>query len=213
MNKKPSISTLFLDIGGVLLSDGWDHYSRKAAAKLFNLDYSDMEERHRINFETYELGKMTFKEYLNRVIFYKKQSFLSNDFKKFIYQQSTSHPKMIALFIHLKKEYGLKIGVISNEGRELNEYRIKKFKLNRFIDFFISSSFVNMRKPDTAIFRMALDIAQVNVSESIFIDNQPLFVKIAQEFGMKGICHSDYESTVLKLHSFGLDMLPTTNHV
>lgn len=121
-----------------------------------------------------------------------------------MFQQSTPYPQMIALFVHLKKRHHLKIGAVSNECRELNEYRIKKFKLNEFIDFFISSCFVNLIKPDRSIFRMALDVAQINASESIYIDNQPMFVKIAEEFGMKGICHTDYDSTVSKLASFGL---------
>lgn len=205
MKPKNHISTLFLDIGGVLLTDGWDRESREKASKLFNLDHEEMEERHRLNFETYELGKMTLDEYLNRVVFYRRRAFSADDFKTFMFEQSQPFPKMMALFVHLKKKYSLKIAVISNEGRELNGYRIKKFKLNDFIDFFISSSFVNLRKPDTCVFRMALDIAQVNASQSIYIDNQPMFVKIAGEFGMKGICHSDFESTVSKLCALGLD--------
>lgn len=208
MNKKHHISTLFLDIGGVLLSNGWDHYSRQEAAKVFQLDYDEIEERHQINFETCELGKMTLDVYLNRVIFYQKRNFSQDEFKKFMYQQSKSYPQMIALFIQLKKQYGLKVAVISNEGRELNEYRIKKFKLNDFIDFFISSSIVNLRKPDADIFSLALDIAQINASESIYIDNNPLFVKIGEGFGMKGIHHTDYDSTVAKLQEFGLTIMP-----
>ncbi len=208
MNEENHISTLFLDIGGVLLTDGWDRNSRKMAAKTFKLDHDDMEERHHLNFETYELGKMTLDKYLDRVIFYQNRNFSADEFKTFMYQQSQSYPKMIELIIHLKKEYGLKTAVVSNEGRELNEYRIKKFKLSDFIDFFISSSIVNLRKPDTDIFSLALDIAQVNAGESIYIDNQPIFVEIAEGFGMKGICHTDYGSTSTKLQAFGLNLIP-----
>lgn len=211
MYKVFHISTLFIDIGGVVISDGWDHHSRQKAVKLFKLDNDEMEKRHRINFETYELGKMTLDEYLDHVVFYQARNFSKHEFKTFMFQQSISFPQMIELFIHLKKEYGLKIAAISNEARELNEYRIKKFKLNDFIDFFISSSFVNLRKPDAAIFRLALDIAQVNPNESIYIDNQPLFVKIGEGFGMKGINHIDYNSTKKQLKAFGLEIL-TTNH-
>ncbi|WP_017258802.1 HAD family hydrolase [Pedobacter arcticus] len=210
VNKNP-ITTLFLDIGGVLLSDGWDHYARQDAAKEFKLNYDEMEERHRLNFETYELGQMTLATYLERVVFYQKRDFSLDDFKTFMFQQSLPHPEMISLFIHLKKKYGLKVGVISNEARELNEYRIKNFKLNEFVDFFVSSSFVNLRKPDVAIFSLAIDIAQINPSESIYIDNQPLFVEIGRGFGMKGISHIDYKSTVEKLKEFGLNLTQTTH--
>jgi putative hydrolase of the HAD superfamily len=204
--KENHISTLFLDIGGVLLSDGWDRNSRQKAAKKFELDHDEMEERHHLNFETFELGKMTLKTYLNNVIFYKSRHFSMDEFEIFMQQQSVPYPEMISLFIELKKRYGVKVAVISNEARELNEYRIKKFKLNNFIDFFISSSFVNLRKPDADIFTMALDISQVKANETIYIDNQPLFVKIAEEFGMKGVCHINYNSTVNQLEKLGLSI-------
>lgn len=204
MNKEHQISTLFLDIGGVLISDGWDRNSRQKASKIFKIDHDEMEQRHHINFETYELGKITLATYLERVVFYQSRDFTLNDFKTFMFQQSISYPETIKFFIQLKQKYGLKIGVISNEGRELNEYRIKKFKLNDFIDFFISSCFVNLIKPDEAIFSLALDIAQVNASESIYIDNQPMFVEIGKAFGMKGIVHTDYHSTVAQLQKLGL---------
>jgi len=208
MKKENRITTLFLDIGGVLLSDGWDRNSRKTSAETFHLDHLDMEDRHHLNFETYELGKMTLDEYLDSVVFYKKRDFNRDEFKAFMYEQSRPQPEMITLIINLKKDYDLKIAVISNEGRELNEYRIKKYKLNEFIDFFISSSFVNLRKPDASIFRLALDVAQVDPAESIYIDNQPLFVSIAERFGMKGIWHTDLQSTTQQLNAFGLTLIP-----
>jgi putative hydrolase of the HAD superfamily len=211
MNEQYHITTLFLDIGGVLLTDGWDRNSRQEAAETFHIDHDDMEERHHLNFETYELGKMSLETYLDRVIFHQTRDFSTDEFKTFMYRQSQPFPKMIDLIIHLKKEYSLKVAVISNEGRELNEYRIKQFKLNDFVDFFISSSIVNLRKPDAGIFSLALDIAQVNAAESIYIDNQPMFVKIAESFGMKGICHTDYDSTAAKLHSFGVALI-TADH-
>lgn len=211
MKTENHITTLFLDIGGVILTDGWDRNSRKAGAEIFHLNHQDMEERHHLNFETYELGKMSLDEYLESVVFHKKRHFTPDDFKAFMYEQSRPLPGMIALITHLKKEHGLKIVVISNEGRELNEYRIKKFKLNTFIDFFISSSFVNLRKPDAAIVRLALDIAQVNPAESIYIDNQALFVEIAERFGMKGIWHTEIASTADQLNALGLTLIPATN--
>jgi putative hydrolase of the HAD superfamily len=208
MKKENRITTLFLDIGGVLLSDGWDRNSRKAASQTFHLDHDDLEERHHLNFETYELGKMSLDEYLDSVVFYKKREFNRDEFKTFMYEQSLPQPEMITLIINLKKDYDLKIAVVSNEGRELNEYRIKKYKLNELIDFFISSSFVNLRKPDASIFRLALDVAQVDPAESIYIDNQPLFVSTAERFGMKGIWHTDLQSTTQQLNAFGLTLIP-----
>lgn len=199
-----SITALFLDIGGVILNNGWDHEDREKAAKAFNLDLSDMESRHRQTFDTFEIGKISLREYLNRVIFYKTRSFTANDFEKFMFEQSRELDGMIGLFNLLKKKYNLKIAAVSNEGRELNAYRIQKFNLRNFIDFFISSCYVHLRKPDEDIFRMALDVAQVPVDQALYIEDRTMFVQVAQNLGIKGIMHADYASTKEKLASFGL---------
>ena len=154
------ITTLFLDIGGVLLTNGWDHQARKLAAKTFDLDLDEMEDRHHLTFDTYEVGKLTLKQYLSRVVFYQKRPFTPREFREFMFAQSKPFPQMIELVRKVKVRHGLKVAVVSNEGRELNTYRIRKFKLDGFVDSFISSCFVHVRKPDADIFRLALDIAQ-----------------------------------------------------
>lgn len=206
MKNKTPVTTIFTDIGGVLLTNGWDREARKKAIELFKLDAIETEERHHLTFDTYEVGKLTLDEYLQRLVFYKKRNFSPEEFKKFMYKQSKPFPEMINLLKTLKEKYNLKIAVISNEGRELNNYRIKTFGLNTFIDFFISSSFVHFRKPDADIFKLALDVAQVPKQYLLYIDDRPLFVQVAAAEGMKGIIHSDYESTVIKLKSFGLEL-------
>ena len=199
-------SALFLDIGGVLLTNGWDHNSRKEAAKKFELDYEEMNERHHLTYDTYESGKLSLKEYLDRVVFYDERSFSHDEFKAFMFEQSKPFPKMIELIRSLKTKYGLKVGVISNEGRELTEHRIMKFELGTFVDFFISSCFVHFRKPDTDIYQMALDVAQVFPDRSVYIDDRAMFVHVAQGLGLNSINHSDYHSTRTALESFGLSL-------
>jgi len=195
---------VFLDIGGVLLTDGWDHHARKRAATNFNLEWAEMEDRHQLNFNTYEEGKLTLEEYLSRVVFYQERSFTRAQFRRFMFAQSKPYPEMIELVAQLKVRHGLKLAVVSNEARELNEYRIRKFKLDGFVDFFISSCFVHVRKPDADIFRLALDIAQVPARQVVYIENTPMFVQIAEGFGIRSILHTDYCSTRAKLASFGL---------
>jgi len=205
MNKQTtSITALFLDIGGVLLTNGWDHHARHRAASKFNLDWDEMQDRHLLNFEIYEEGKVTLEEYMSRVVFYKERAFTPAEFQDFLFAQSEPYAEMIGLVVHLKVRYGLKVFVVSNEARELNLYRIHKFKLDAFVDAFISSSFVHLRKPDTEIFRFALDIAQTPIEQIVFIDNTPMFVQIAQGLGIQSILHTDYASTCAKLASFGL---------
>jgi HAD superfamily hydrolase (TIGR01509 family) len=204
--KKPlPITTLFVDVGGVLLTDGWDHLARRRAAKKFGLNWPEMDQRHRLVFETHEEGKLSFEEYLGWVVFYEKRPFTRNQFRDFMFAQSKAYPKMLGLLAQLKMRNGLKIVVISNESREVNAYRIRTFKLDRIVDMFISSCFVQTRKPDVAIFRLALDLAQTAPTKAIFIDNTPMFVEIADRLGMHGILHVDYESTCAKLASLGIE--------
>ncbi len=183
MDKMIPISTLFLDIGGVLLTDGWGHKFRKMAVKEFHLNQQEMEDRHQSVFETFELDKITMEEYLNLVIFYEQRTFTPAQFKEFMFARSESDPQMIGLIRQLKARYRLKIVAVSNESRELNDYRIHKFRLNEFIDAFISSCYVGIRKPDPDIFRLALDIAQVPTEQIVYIENTPILVEIAEGLG------------------------------
>jgi putative hydrolase of the HAD superfamily len=97
----------------------------------------------------------------------------------------------------------LKIAVVSNEARDLNAYRIRKFRLDGFVDAFISSCFVHIRKPDAEIFRLALDIALAPARQVLYIENTPMFVQIAEGLGIRSILHTDYKSTRAKLATFG----------
>jgi putative hydrolase of the HAD superfamily len=198
------ITTLFLDIGGVLLTNGWDHNSRRRAAETFGLDYDEMSERHHLTFDTYEEGKLSLEEYLNRVVFYEDRSFSREEFKKFMYAQSKPYPEMINLIRDLKKRYGLRIAAVSNEGRELTIYRVQQFELKTFVDFFVSSCFVHYRKPDADIYRIALDISQAKLEQVVYIDDRGLFVEVAREVGIAGIIHKGYETTRMSLEGLGL---------
>jgi len=204
MKRIAPITALFLDVGGVLLTNGWDHHARKRAATHFKLELAGMEDRHHLTFDTYEEGKLTLEEYLGRVVFYQKRPFTQAQFRRFMFAQSKPFPQMIELICKLKAKYGLKIAVVSNEARELNAYRIRKFKLAGFVDSFISSSFVHVRKPDADIFRLALDIAQVPARQVVYIEDTPMFVQVAEGLGIRSILHTDYRSTCAKLASFGL---------
>lgn len=206
MGNSNLITTLFLDIGDVLLTNGWGHKSRIAAAKAFNLNYDEMQNRHRLIMATFEEGKITLSEYLNRIIFYKERSFTPEIFREFMFAQTAPNKEMIELMRQLKEKYHLKIVVINNEARELNEYRINKFQLNKFVDFFISSCFVHIRKPDADIFRLALDIAQVLPENVLYIEDTQMFVDIARDFGIRSIKHINKLSTSAELASFGLSV-------
>jgi putative hydrolase of the HAD superfamily len=201
-----TINTLFLDIGGVLLTNGWDHNARRRAAQQFHLDYEEMNERHHLTFDTYEEGKLNLDEYLDRVIFYREQPFSREVFRQFMFDQSQPYPDMIDLIRDLKTRYHLKVAAVSNEGRELTAHRIQTFELGRFIDFFIVSSFVHFRKPDADIYRMAIDVAQVRPEQVLYIEDRGMFVDEARGLGLGAIRHSSYAATREALASFGLSL-------
>ncbi len=196
------IKTVFLDIGSVLLTNGWDTKSRKLASIKFNLDYEDFEARHADLFALYEEGKISLDYYLDKAVFYKEYPFSKNEFKDFMFDQSQFYPEMVNLFAGLKDKYKFKLISINNEGLELSIYRINKFSLNLLFDFFITSCFVHMRKPDENIFKLALNLSYTKPDESIFIDDRSFNVETAANLGFNAFQHINYESTKEKLSKF-----------
>ncbi|MFN2131496.1 MAG: HAD-IA family hydrolase [Anaerolineae bacterium] len=200
------IEALFLDIGGVLLTNGWDHHMRRQAADRFRFDYEEMNDRHHMTFDTYEVGKLSLDEYLQRVVFYEPRSFTLEEFKTYMFAQSQPYSDMIELVRKLRDRYGLKVAAVSNEGRELTVYRIHEFALDEIIDYFISSCFVHFRKPDVDMYRMALDIGSVTPERAVYIEDRPMFVEVAQSLGINGIRHNGYRFTREALKAFGLEL-------
>jgi putative hydrolase of the HAD superfamily len=198
------ISTLFLDIGGVLLTNGWDRNARTLAAENFSLDFHDLDERHHLTYDTYEAGKISLDEYLNRIVFYQPRSFTREEFKNFVFQYSQPYPEMLTLVRRLKSKYQLKTVAVSNEGRELTEYRIQKYNLGEIIDFFVSSCFVHLRKPDIEIYKLALDISQTSVVQVVYLDDRSMFTEVAKGLGIHTVLHRDASSTQSALADLGL---------
>jgi putative hydrolase of the HAD superfamily len=208
MKSSPHITTLFVDIGGVLLTDGWDHNARRRAARTFGLERAELEERHHLSSEIYEEGRLTLDEYLALVVFHKRRGFTQAQFRRFMYAQSRSHPEMLALVSWLKRSHGLKVAAVSNEGRELNAHRIRAFELDGIVDAFISSSFFHVRKPDPQLFRIALDVVQRPVREVAYLENTPLFVEIAESLGIRSILHRGVQPTRAAFGALGLRIGP-----
>jgi putative hydrolase of the HAD superfamily len=113
-------------------------------------------------------------------------------------------PENIALLRTVKRCNGLKLGLISNEGEGLTAYRVRKWGLRDLADFMVFSHCVHMRKPDPAIWQLALDLAQADVPEAIYIDDREMFVKIAAELGFTAIHHTSLAGTRQQLQELGL---------
>lgn len=204
MAEQTTIKALFLDIGGVFLTNGWDTAARKEAAAKFALDFNELNDRHRIIFDAFESGKSSLEEYLQLLIFYKERNFGDQDIRDFMMRKSQPYMDMIRLVSDIKHRYNLRTIAVNNEGRELNEYRVETFDLKSFIDVFASSCYVHVRKPDKDIYQFALDLAQVKPSEVIYLDDRMVFVEAAAKLGINGIQHRTTEDTRKAFASFGL---------
>jgi putative hydrolase of the HAD superfamily len=182
------VTALFFDIGGVLLTNGWDRDSREAAAKKFHLDWEEFEDRHELVLHAFEVGEMGLEEYLDRVIFYRRRDFTRQEFKHFIYAQARPMPKSLALMHRIAKPpRRCLISALNNESRDLNAFRIDKFHLREYFDTFLSSCYLGVRKPDKAIYTQALSITQRQPDECVFVDDRALNLECAQELGMHTI--------------------------
>lgn len=208
MTPAPSINTLFLDVGGVLLTNGWGRDARRRAAERFHLDPEAFEERHRRVYPALEIDDLSLDEYLRTTVFCEPRPFTPLEFREFLFTQSRAHPEMLELCREVKQAHRLKVVAVSNEGRELNEYRVQRFELASLMDCFISSSFVHLRKPDPAIFRMALDISQAQPDHVAYVDDRPEHVGAARNLGIHAIHHEDVASTRDALAALGLGLSP-----
>jgi putative hydrolase of the HAD superfamily len=198
------ITTLFLDIGGVLLTNGWDTELRKQTAEHFQVDYAELDHRHRVTYDTYEEGKMSLETYLRQIIFFEPRDFTAADVQSYILEQAKPYQNTMDLVQRLKAVYGLKIAVVSNEGREIAEDRIARFHLKDFVDFFIVSAFVHFRKPDLDIYRLALDVAHVQPQEVAYIEDRPLLCEVASGLGIHSVLNRSSAETREILAGLGL---------
>jgi putative hydrolase of the HAD superfamily len=200
------ITHLFTDLGGVLLTNGWDRGLRKLVASHFNVDAAEMDERHHLTYDTYEAGKISLSVYLSRVIFWEPRDFTEEAVVDFMLSQARCFPEMIAMYKQVKEKNGLKVVVVSNEGRELTADRIRRFDLKEFVDIFVVSSYVHFRKPDEDIFRLALDVAQAEPGEVVYVDDRHMFVEVASRLGMREVWHRDLKRTRAAFAELGLQV-------
>ena len=190
------LKVLFLDIGGVLLSNGWGHESREKAADLFHINYAEMDVLHEFIFKTYEMGKVTLDDYLDTVVFNHPREFSRAEFRAFMMAQSVELPGMLAWLREWKQtNCDFRIIAVNNEGRELNEHRIAKFHLHEVFDAFVSSCVVGMAKPDPNIWRLAMGIAQARPDQCVYFDDRLMLARTARQLGINAFHHQTFAET------------------
>ncbi len=183
----PDVTALFWDVGGVILSNGWDRGARAAAAQKFGLDWEELQDRHDLASPAFETGKITLDMYLERIVFYRKRPFTRKEFTDFIFAQSSEFPESRAVLSGVAAAGKYLLATINNEPLELNERRIKQFDLRREFKAFFSSCFVGIRKPDEGIYKLALEVTQREPEECLFIDDRELNLECANMLRMRTI--------------------------
>lgn len=181
------ITTLFWDIGGVVLTNGWDRNSRKEAGEAFHVDWDDFQDRHELSFPAFDAGQLSLNDYLDRTLFYRPRKFTREEFTAFMFAQSKEFPAVRAILDRCVATNRYFVGAINNEPLELNQYRIEAFNLRRSFQVFFSSCYIHSRKPEEGIFRVALAVTQRQPEECVFIDDRPLNLEAPRRLGMSVI--------------------------
>lgn len=180
-------TALFFDVGGVLATNGWDHETRRRAAREFQLEWDEMQARHELVEANFDLGRITLDEYLECAVFYRPRTFSREEFKRFMYAQSQPNPESLALVEEIAGGGRYLLATLNNESTELNRYRIDTFELRRWFTIFFSSCYLGLRKPDEKIYRLATDLTQREPSECLLIDDRALNVEAAERMGLPAI--------------------------
>lgn len=201
------IKTIIWDVGGVLLTNGWDHKERAAVFAQFGLEREPFEARHTAANDAWEKGRLSAKEYLAQTVFYEPRNFTTEDFLEAMKAQSQWLPGGgIRILQSLAASEQWKMITVNNEARELNDYRLARFELGRYLDGFFSSCYVSLRKPDPAIHRLALDVLQVRPEEAVFIDDRQENLQAAMGLGIHGIRYTNEEAVKTGLSALGISV-------
>lgn len=199
-----TIRALFWDVGGVLLTNAWDHEERDQAVEKFLLSKTEFEARHQELVPKFEEGRLTLDEYLDRVIFFQSRTFSREEVKQYMFSLSKPKPQSLELARALSSKYFM--GTINNESRELNEYRIRTFRLAESFDVFISSCYVGLRKPDERIYKLALDLTQHTPQECCFVDDRPVNIDAALKVGLSTVLMKDPQQLRRDLQALGVEV-------
>jgi putative hydrolase of the HAD superfamily len=173
------ITALFWDVGGVLLTNGWDRHGRERAAEKFRLDWEDFEDRHELISGRFETGKLTLDRYLDRTVFYRPRNFEKEVFKVYMFDQSKPIDGTLGVVDRIARSGRYLLSTLNNESRELNLHRIEHFELRKYFTLFMSSCFLGVKKPEDEMFRLALDLSQRDPEECLFIDDRELNLECA----------------------------------
>jgi putative hydrolase of the HAD superfamily len=200
------ITTLFWDIGGVVLTNGWDREARREAAQTFQLDAEDFQDRHELSFPAFDSGQISLNQYLDRTLFYCPRPFTREEFTAFMFAQSKEYPESRAVLRAAARSGKYLIAAINNEPLELNQYRIEAFGLREDFLLFFSSCYLHSRKPEETIYRVALEVTQRAAECCVFIDDRPLNLENPRRLGMHVIHYQNPRQLRSDLKKCGVEV-------
>ena len=193
---------ILFDVGGVLLTNGWDHRERAAVLDQFHLDRAEFERRHPDANDAWERDAINAAQYLDATVFYEPRSFSKDEFMSAIFAQSNALPNgALGILRELSASHKYMLGVLNNEAREPNEYRFQNFGLREQVDVAFSSCYMGLRKPGEAIYRRALDILGTPGQRTLFIDDRTENAAAAASAGMQAICFTGADTLRSKLET------------
>jgi putative hydrolase of the HAD superfamily len=196
---------ILFDVGGVLLTNGWDHRERAATTEYFHLDPAAFEARHPAPYDAWERGAISLKSYLDATVFYEPRHFSQDDFFGFMLNQSKLLPNgALGILEEIAASHKCMVGALNNEARETNQFRFESFGLRHYFDVALSSCYLGLRKPEAAIYRRALDILGRPAERILFIDDRTENVAGAEAAGMKAIQFKGSDSLRGELVSLGV---------
>lgn len=198
------ITTLLFDVGGVLLTNGWDRHARRRAVDRFGLDWEDLQDRHERVVDDFEIGGLSLEGYLRRTVFYRDRDFREESFRDFMLAQSKPHADALDFARSLAESGRYLLATLNNESRELNTYRIERYGLRAIFSVFFSSCFMGDRKPDEAIYRRVLEITQCEPVECVFIDDRPVNVEAAADAGLRTLRYVGLDALRAELDTLGI---------
>ena len=201
-------STVLWDIGGVVLTNGWDHIERKIVFDQFALSPEDREEferRHEAANDPWEKGTIDFDQYLEQTLFFKQRPFTPAAVRQAIEDQSTLIPdSALTVMRDLHAAGRVHMGQLNNESRELNDMRLERFGLKQYLSTFFCSGYVRLRKPDVAMYRLAMEVLQRPASEIVFIDDREKNAAAAGALGMHAIVYAGSAALRTEFEKLGL---------
>lgn len=203
-----TLDTLFFDVGGVCLTNGWDTDARLAAASHFVLDVEEAEDRHQALADGFERGDLSLDAYLDHVVSHRKRTFSRDAFVVFMQSRSQPHRASLSVIARLASGRRCRLATINNESREMNGYRIDTFGLGTILSAFFSSCYLGVRKPDARIYKIALDVMQADPAASLFVDDREENVAGALAVGLRAVHAPEPGRLVEYLRDAGVEILP-----